>query len=118
MPQRNYHGSRKDTDNHSSISVPEYLEQKNIQKLLLLGYEGSGTSTIFKQVNAKQLGNISMTTNEITYLYWFYRTRDNYPTINRIYGAKLRMFTLGPVGFSLHYIIMPLSVLPTQPRMP
>ncbi|XP_010936873.1 extra-large guanine nucleotide-binding protein 3 [Elaeis guineensis] len=48
-PPGNSPGSKEDASTFSSRSVPEYLEQKRVQKLLLLGLEGSGTSTIFKQ---------------------------------------------------------------------
>ncbi|XP_008776599.2 extra-large guanine nucleotide-binding protein 3-like [Phoenix dactylifera] len=48
-PPGNHPGSKEDASTFSGRSVPEYLEQKRVQKLLLLGLEGSGTSAIFKQ---------------------------------------------------------------------
>ncbi|KAK3034034.1 hypothetical protein RJ639_032956 [Escallonia herrerae] len=50
VPPENPHGPKEDPTTFSGRSVPEYLEQGRVQKVLLFGLEGSGTSTIFKQI--------------------------------------------------------------------
>ncbi|KAK6921390.1 Guanine nucleotide binding protein (G-protein), alpha subunit [Dillenia turbinata] len=49
VPPGNSYGPKEDPTTFSGRSVPEYLEQGRVQKLMLFGLEGSGTSTIFKQ---------------------------------------------------------------------
>ncbi|KAI8031640.1 Extra-large guanine nucleotide-binding protein 3 [Camellia lanceoleosa] len=50
VPRGHPYGNRKRDEPSNYTTISNYLEQKKIRELLLLGLQSSGTSTVFKQV--------------------------------------------------------------------
>lgn len=108
VPPGNIHGPKEDAIAFSGGSIPEYLEHGRVQKLLLFGLEGSGTSTIFKQVKfmskskftVDEVQNIKLTiqSNIYRYLSVLLEGREHFEEEALMETSDLEIENLSPVN--------------------
>ncbi|KAF2295134.1 hypothetical protein GH714_031644 [Hevea brasiliensis] len=101
VPAKSSNSCGEQVNSMMSRSVPDYIEQRTLQKILLVGYSGSGKSTIFKQAKIlykpvpfteEERENIKMTIQSNVYGYLGSSNGINCKTIYSI-GPRLKAFS-------------------------
>ncbi|KAI7998956.1 Extra-large guanine nucleotide-binding protein 1 [Camellia lanceoleosa] len=74
VPSKSANPCGEQVNNLASRAVPDYTEQRTLQKLLLIGYSGSGTSAIFKQLVEAVKAQFSCDYSDHLALVWAYES--------------------------------------------